>query len=240
MALSGGEMSVSEPSGFVTDVATLRWTGYGLAAAGTAATILRVIQPGPLWSGVLLIAAVLGLAVVVRAPEAFETRWRGGSRRLNPLVGAPACFLFFIALTDQVDDLTLPVAGAAVGAAVLLMISMRGLERPGLTSPLTYQIMMALLGAAVGYGAVVALDVDYDASPPAVLSVPVQDKYVTTSRSSTTYHLRVPPFGARRKASSITVSRATYAALSPGSQVCVLEHRGTIGLTWVTARLCDR
>jgi hypothetical protein len=233
-------MSVSEPGGVEMDVGTLRWIGYGLAAAGTAATILRVVQPGPLWSGVLLIAAVMGVAVVVRAPEAFETRWRGGSRRLNPLVGAPAYFLFFIALTDQVDDLTVPVAGAAVGAAILLMVSMRGLGRPGLTSPLTYQIMMAILGAAAGYGAVVALDVDYDGSPPAVLTVPVQDKYFTTSRSSTTYHLRVPPFGDRKKPSSINVNRATYSALRPGDEVCVLEHKGAIGLPWVTARLCNR
>jgi hypothetical protein len=109
-----------------------------------------------------------------------------------------------------------------------------------LTSPLTYQITMAVLGAAVGYGAVVALDVDYDGSPPATLPVPVLDKYVTRGRNSTTYHLRVPPFGARRRPSSVTVQYATYVALNPGDQACVLEHPGAIGVPWVTARLCDR
>lgn len=233
-------MSVSEPGGDIApEVSTLRWIGYGLAGVGTAAVLLRVIQPGPVWSAVLLIAAVLGLAVVVRAPEAFETRYRGGARRLNVLVGAPAAFLFFIAITDQVDDITLPVAGAAVGAAVLLMASMRALDRPGLASPLTYQIMMAVLGAAAGYGAVVALDVDYDGAPPAVLSAPVLDKYVTTSRSSVRYHLRVPPFADRKAASSLNVDGATYRALEPGDMVCVLEHHGALGLPWVTARLCN-
>lgn len=232
-------MSVSEPSGVMPEM-TVRWIGYGLAAVGAAATVLRLFQPGPVWSGVLLVAAVTSLAVVVRAPEAFETPWRGGDRRLNPLVGVPAVFLFFIALTDQVDDLTLPVAGAAAGAAILLMVSMRGLDRPGLASPLTYQITMALLGAAAGYGALVALDVDYDGARPAVLPVPVLDKYVTRGRNSTTYHLRVPPFGARRAPSSVTVQYATYRALDPGEPVCVLEHPGAIGLPWVTARLCDR
>ena len=233
-------MSVSEPSGAATvDVGTLRWVGYGLAGLGTAAVLMRLVQPGPVWSGVLLATAVLALAVVVRAPEAFETRYRGGSRRFNPLVGAPACFLFFIAITDQVDDLTLPVAGAAVGAAVLLMASMRALGRPGLTSPLTFQIMAALLGAAAGYGAVVALDVDYDGSPPAILSEPVIAKYVTTSRSAVHYHLRVPPFADRKAASSLNVDGVTYRALQPGDMVCVLEHHGAIGLPWITARLCS-
>jgi hypothetical protein len=232
-------MSISEPNGGVMPEVTVRWIGYGLAAVGAAATVLRLFQPGPVWSAVLLLAAVAVLVVVVRAPEAFETQWRGGARRLNPLIGLPAVLLFFIALTDQVDDLTLPVAGAAVGAAALLMISMRGLGRPGLASPLTFQITMALLGAAAGYGAIVALDVDYDGSPPAILPVQVLDKYATHGRNSTTYHLRVPAFGVRRGPSSVTVQYATYRALNPGDPVCVLEHRGAIGLPWVTARLCN-
>jgi len=236
-------MSLSQPSDsrsgdIWSDGNTLRWIGWGLAAAGLVATLMRLFEPGPLWAGVLLAAAVLGLAVIVRAPEAFETRWRGGGRGLNPLVGAPAMFLFFIALTDQVDDITLPVAGAAIGAAVLLMASTRALGRPGLSSPLMFQVVAALLGAAVGYGALVALDVDYDAAPPAVLPVQVLGKYVTRGRSSTTYHLSVPAFGARRGPSALKVPYAAYAALKPGDTVCVLEHRGALGLSWVTARLC--
>ena len=233
-------MSVSQPGDLLPEVAAARWIGYGLAALGLAVFVARLVQPGALWTSVLLAIAVFCLAVMVRAPEAFETRWRGGGRRLNPLVGAPAFLLFFVALSDQVDDVTLPVAGAAVGAAVLLMASARALGRPGLTGPLAFQIISALLGAAIGYGAVVALDVDYDVSSPAVLPVSVLDKYITTSRSSVSYHVRVPAFGARRTASSLKVDRSTYASLNPGAQVCVLEHRGAIGLPWVTARLCGR
>jgi hypothetical protein len=234
-------MSVSQQSeGGLPEVWTYRLVGYGAAAIGTAALLMRVIQPGPVWTAVLLLTALASLAAVVRAPEAFEMRYRGGARGVSIFVGAPAAFLFFIGLTEQIDDITLPVAGAAVGAAAMLMVSMRGLDRQGLASPLTYQIMMAVLGAAAGYGALVALDVDYDGSAPAILPVPVLDKYVTYGRSSTTYHLRVPPFADRKGGSSLKVNAATYRALSPGEMVCVLEHRGAIGLPWVTARLCDR
>jgi hypothetical protein len=238
-------MSVSQQSdGGLPEVWTYRLVGYGAAAVGTAALLMRVIQPGPVWTAVLLLAAFASLTAVVRAPEAFEMNYRrrfgGETRGVNILVGAPAAFLFFIGLTDQVDDITLPVAGAAVGAAAMLMVSMRALDRSSLASPLTYQVMMAVLGAAAGYGALVALDVDYDGSAPAILPVPVLDKYVTHGRSSTTYHLRVPPFADRRAASSLTVNAATYRALNAGDMVCVLEHRGAIGLPWVTARLCDR
>lgn len=234
-------MSVSQQSDEgLPEVWTFRLIGYGAAAVGTAATVMRLIQPGPLWSAVLLVAALAALAAAVRAPEAFEIPYRGGRRRINFLVGAPAAFLFFIGITDQVDDITLPVAGAAVGAAAMLMVSMRGLGRPGLASPLTYQIVMAVLGAAVGYGGVVALDVDYDTSPPAILSEPVLGKYTTSSRSGLRYHLRVPPFADRKAISSLNVDAAAYGSLQTGDRVCVLEHRGAIGLPWVTARLCDR
>jgi hypothetical protein len=232
-------MSVSESNEALPEVSTFRWIGYGLAGLSVAVFLARVMQPGVLWTSVLLVIAVCSVGVTVRAPEAFETRWRGGGRRLNPLVCAPAFLLFMIALTDQIDDLTVPAAGAAVGAALMLMASMRALGRPGLTGPLAFQIAAALLGAAVGYGAIVALDVDFDISTPAVLPVTVLDKYITTSRSSVGYHVRVPAFGGRRAVSSLKVDRATYTALNPGAQICVLEHRGAIGLAWVTARLCD-
>jgi hypothetical protein len=118
------------------------------------------------------------------------------------------------------------------------MASTRSLGRPGLSSPITFQIMVAALGAALGYGAVVALDVDYDLSPPAVLPVQVLDKYITSSRSGVRYHVRVPPFAARKAVSSLNVDGVTYRTLQPGQVVCVLEHRGAIGLPWATARLC--
>ena len=232
-------MSVSESTDVLAQTSSLRWIGYGLAAAGAAATVMRLVQPGPLWTGVLLVTAVAGLSVVARTPEAFEIKWRGGDRKLNGLVGAPAYCLFFIGLAVQVDDFTLPVAGAAAGAALALMASMRGLGRPGLNSRVTDQVLMAVFGAMLGYGGVVALDVDYDRSAPVVVAAPVLEKWITHGRSSTTYHMRLPPFGARRAGSSIVVDRDTYAALSPGEQVCVIEHRGAIGVPWITSKLCD-
>ena len=229
-------MSVSESSGALSDVAVLRWTGYGLAAASVAVFVARLFQPGVLWTSVLLAMAVVSLVVVFQAPAAFETRTRGGGRGFNPLVGAPAFLLCAITFGVQVDDLTLPVAGAAIGAAVLLVTGMVALSRSGLASPMTFLIVAALMGAAAGYGALVAIDVDYDGAPPQTLTATVLDKYVTYGRHSTNYHLKVAPFGARRAESRLNVDRATYAALGSGSEACVLEHRGALGVSWV--QLC--
>jgi hypothetical protein len=232
-------MSLSQTGESWVEGDALRWIGYGFGVAGVAAAIMRAFQPGPLWTSLLLLSAAVTLGVMVRAPETFEILYRGGKRGPNLLVGAPSAFLFFSGLGQQVDDVSFPVAGAAVAAAVLLVATTRVMDRPGLMAPLTFQIMAALLAAGLGYGAVVALDVDYDLSMPTVLPLQVLGKYAQGSRS-TTYHLRVPPFGDRPAQSSVTVKYGAYAALHPGDVVCVLEHRGAIGLPWISARLCDR
>jgi hypothetical protein len=233
-------MSVLQQGVALRGGSTVRWAGYALVVAGTAAALAKVFQPGPIWSTTVLVIAISALVVIAKAPEVFETTWRGGARRLNPLIGAPAALLFLVELPAQVDAVTLPLAAAALGAAALLLVSIRGSSRPGLASPISFQITLTIFGAALGYGGVVAADVDYDRSPPAIVPVQVLDKFATHGRSSTTYHLRVPPFASRKALSSLTVSYATYSALRPGDLVCVLEHRGAIGLPWVTARLCAR
>jgi len=50
-------MSLLQPSDAGPDVSTLRWTGYGLAAAGVVAGFMRLLQPGPLWTAVVLVTA---------------------------------------------------------------------------------------------------------------------------------------------------------------------------------------
>jgi hypothetical protein len=231
-------MSVIDDGG-AARAASARLAGYGLAAAATGALFARYFYPGPTFTTALLLLSLGALAFAALAPELFEMTWRGGWRGMSPFIGAPSLFVFFVGLVTQVEDVVLPLAGAAAGAAALMLLSLKTRARPGLGNPLVMQAMVTVCGAALGYGAVVLADVDFDKSTPASLQVQVLDKYVTHGRSSTAYHLRLPPFANRTKPSSVTVSRRTYQALNPGDTACVLEHRGALGLKWIAARACD-
>ncbi len=219
--------------------AIARWAGYGLAAAGTAAGVARILQPETVWSTLTLTLGFAVLALGALAPELFEIRLRRGGHNVNPLLGLPALLAFVMGVALQVEDITLPAAGALVGAGIVLVLTLQGRTRPGLRNPLGMQLILTTAGAMFGYGAVVLADIDYDRSAPQTLQVQVLEKYVTHGRSSTTHHLRVPPFASRKKESSVTVDRRTYAALNAGDLVCVVEHKGALGLPWFTARTCE-
>jgi hypothetical protein len=233
-------MSVSESGDALSDVAVLRWTGYGLAALSVAVFAVCVLQPGALWRSVLLAMAVVSLVVVFRAPQAFETLGRSGRREFNLLVGAPTFLLGVLALDVQLENYAVPIAAALVGAAVLLVAGMVVLSRSGMASPPLFLPFAFLMGAAIGYGALVIVDVVYDVAPTATLSSPVLGRYVTyaaRAHGAAIYHLRVAPFGARAL-SSLRVSYDVYATHYPGGVVCLLEHRGTVGVPWVA--VCGR
>jgi hypothetical protein len=231
-------MSVFDDRALRAQAQGVMWSAYFLATAGMVVGVGRLFQPGPPWTSALLGLAPLSLAAVAIAPELFEFTWRGGNRRINPYLAAPALFAMMIGLAQQVESYVLPLAGALVGAGVFLALSLIGRSRPGIASPLTMQFIVALAGAGLGYATVAMADVDFDKSTPVTLQVTVLDKYTTHGRSSTGYHLRLPPFAMRTKPSSISVSSATYTALNPGDQVCVLEHAGALGLPWFTAKTC--
>jgi hypothetical protein len=235
----GVAMSVSESGGTLSDVAVLRWTGYGLAALSVAVFLAGPVWPDAPWTIVLLAMAVVSLVVVFRAPEAFEYEMSGG-RWFNILVGAPTFLLGVRALDVQLENYTVPIAAALVGAAVLLVAGKVALSRSVMARPGSFQVIAFLMGAAIGYGALVTVDVAYDVAPPATFSSPVLDRYVTyTGRAhgGAIYHLRVAPFGARAL-SSLRVSYAVYDTHYPGGVVCLQEHSGGVGVPWVA--VCGR
>ena len=221
--------------------ATPRWqvqlVGYGLVAAGLGLGVADILWPDPLTAAALLLAAPAALLVGASAPEAFEVRWRQ-SRGLNPVLGAPATFVLVLGLVRQLVDPTLALVVGAVSAAALAGLGFGARNRPELQGPLTLMLVLAVCGALYGYGATVILDVQLDPSAPVVVQAPVLEKFVTHGRSSTAYHLRLGPWGARTTPNVVDVSSATYGTLAPGDVACVIEHPGALGLAWFTVRTC--
>jgi hypothetical protein len=249
----GVAMSASESGDALSDVAVLRWTGYGLAALSVVVFLACIVLRAPSLAIVLLAIAVVSLVVVFRAPEAFETLGPGRGKGLNLtipdsttrgfnlLVGAPTFLLGFFAMGAQFEDYTVPIAGALVGAIVLLVVGMVALSRSVMDSPIWFLMVAFVMGAIIGYSALAIVNALFDGSPPVTLSAPVLDGYVNYStrapREPIGYHLHIAPYGARRGASWLSVSHDVYAAHQPGSEVCLIEHRGAVGLPWVVP--CD-
>jgi len=246
-------MSASESGDALSDVTVLRWTGYGLSALSVAVFLACIVLRAPFLAIVLLAIAVISLVVVFKAPEAFETLGLGrgnglnlkfsdgATRGFNLLAAVPTFLLGFFGLAAQFEDYTMPIAGALVGAVVLLVVGMVALSRSVMDSPVWFLMVAFVMGAIIGYNALAIVNALYDGSPPATLSAPVLDRSVNYStrhpREPIGYSLRIAPFGAQRRASWLSVSYNVYAAHEPGSVVCLIEHRGAVGLPWAVP--CD-
>jgi len=210
---------------------------YGLTAAGVAIGIADLVRPDPLTAAALLLVAPLALLIAASAPEAFEVRLRV-AKILNPLLGVPTAFVLIMALVRQLVDPTWAIVSGAVGAATFLALGFLARGRPGLQSPIAMMFLLAVSGGLYGYGAIVLADVQFDTSPTTVVQVPVVDKFLTYDRTSTGYHLRLSPWGARTTVNEVEVPHAVYDALRPGALACIVQHPGALRLAWFTARAC--
>ena len=218
---------------------SIRWTGFGLAGLGMVLALYDVFKPGPLPATCLLILPLAVLALVLYAPASFETRARSGRRVVNGLLILPFIGLLLAIFPRAQVNPWWPLAPALFAAAAVLATAWKLKDLPGLATPWAMLGFVALCAGIYGYGAVVIADIQFDASPGAVIQVQVLGKH-TYSGKSRTYYLDLPPWGARTQPGAVQVSWPTYQALSVGDNACVLMHPGTLTLPWFTIGVCGK
>lgn len=224
-----------EAPGF--DPRLVRWGGYALAiaavVAGVAALLVRT-APTAL-AAIALAAGSVGVAGA--APELFEVTGRGKARGLNPLFLFPAGLVFICGVTNDFIDVFTLLGAALVGAAAGAGLGALRMSRPGLAGPMQLLILLALCGAALGYGGTALVDVRFDTSAPQTIRTTVSSMYVSHGKS-TSYQLRLPPWGPRTAPSTVSVSSSLYGRLSPGDPVCIDLHPGAVGVPWFELHAC--
>jgi hypothetical protein len=89
-----------------------------------------------------------------------------------------------------------------------------------------------------GFGAALGLNALGDYSVAQIYPVTVLSKHVSTS-SSTTYSLRVTPWGPLTYGDAASVSRAVYRSVTPGETVCVYLKHGAFHVPWYRVDRCD-
>ncbi len=217
---------------------TVRRAAYLISLVGVGAGLLRLFFATPLWTCVLIALAAAPLIGSLLFPQALETRMRGGGKpRFNPIFGFPVLFAFLVSGQVQFEDRSPALIAAAIAAAALLILGSTTVARSA-SSPTWMRVLTTILGSGLVFASVLMIDVDLDRSTPQPLRLQVLDKSIHYGRALKGYHLNVPAFGRRKGESSITVSRPDYNALNRGDFVCVLAHKGALGLPWFTARAC--
>jgi hypothetical protein len=92
-------------------------------------------------------------------------------------------------------------------------------------------VSMFFIGSMYCFGAIAHFDVLADRSVPAAYQTQVLGKRADEGRT-TTYYLRVAPWGPRHNSDEIEVPRALFGAISPGQSVSIHLYSGALHLPW--------
>jgi len=205
--------------GNLTAVAAALW-GFFFPRPYAAAMLVLAVLP---WAAVLAVARSRGLlAVDERRNEA------------RPNVAAPMLLPGFVLMLRAVMDLQLvsgrgAVAPAVLGAAALTTAALA--SDAALRKRAWIALVFLLLFAAWGYGASVEANALLDRGPAQLFETRVLGKTVSRGKT-TTYALRLAPWGPRTEADDAEVPRIVFENVREGDAVVVRMKPGALGLPW--------
>jgi hypothetical protein len=95
-------------------------------------------------------------------------------------------------------------------------------------------IYLTIVGniALYSYAATYGVNCVYDLSEPKVYSAKVIDKSISRSRRSTTYYIKVEPWGHHKDPERISVQSNTYSNIEIGQTVSIDYKDGLLGIPW--------
>ena len=223
------------------DLTSSKWIGYALAAVGsiTPIPIIFVAQPvlGVLALISILFQALL-LVLIFVMPQAF-------------LVSAPRLSAPIINFALIIPVISLILAGAdahfvepRVTTVIAVVVGLAGMLGATLApravyipNPIFYVVFVAAVAGGLGWGATSLADRAFDLSDGQPYQAEVQFKSRTYGRNNG-YHLTLAPWGPIGQSTTIGVSSAVYDKVSERSPICILLHRGALGLAWYDVEAC--
>lgn len=225
------ELAVQRLAGFARG---LNWVVYAVGIASFFIsdpqhlfTWTMVALP---WTGILLVAA-------------FRPYYRFGGPRNSPLPDLSLVLIIPGALlTLRVLQSIAPIGWqgplwlTSIGSLILVGAALW--VDPWLRRHRGTTILLVFVCCGYGYGAGLELNALLDRSASQAYQVKVISKYVSHGKS-TSYHLKLAPWGPNVNGQDLMVSASRYARTSPKSSVCMLLRSGALNVAWSELGLCD-
>jgi hypothetical protein len=216
------------------------------------AAILTVITSvASLWGFVFPAPYTLTIAILTACPwiilELVRTsaglfRVDAGRDDPHPTVAVafigPSMVLGLRAVVDFNVLLSPAVWSFSLGISALLLVAILVAD-PSRRKDAGGSCAIGLFGLAYGYGVAIEANTLLDHSSPTTYAVRVEDKYVSRGKT-TTYNLKLGPWGPKPKSNTLQVSRATYEPVHAGDVVVLDLRRGALGINWYSMRMWHR
>ena len=217
-----------------------RRTAKWLNSAGGIVAAWLLLQPQPYHWAIAagLIVPVAAMAAVWFHPGVLRLDERKNSAypSLVTAILMPSLLLLLRGLLDfeilDYGNLWLP---AMVISVLLALAMLAGSRQFLLQQDSRLSLVLAALAYAVlyGYAATVIYNCAYDEGRATEYTVQVLTKHKSSSKT-TTYYLKVCPWGPRATADDVTVSREYYQQAKTGDKIHIYQMPGKLHVPWFT------
>lgn len=223
-----------------------KWASGMTAAAGLACIAAAVPYDRVYFTGMLALLVVppIGIFLLHRWPLLFTT--------FKAKVDPRADLIWFILLsgfgvlvsmafssnpTHLVGDPSPSMlwSGMAVFLAFVGSLARNIWRSPGRAAGL---LLASILGIVYSVGLVDAADTMPDESTPSFFRTWIVEKHEYRGRRSTTYYLRLAPWGPVSSADNVSVPVGIYNRSALGDPVCLALHRGFLRAPWYERLSC--
>lgn len=143
----------------------------------------------------------------------------------------PGLLLTAQALTEaHTFDVSGPLILACCGGLALTAAALRA--DPGFRQQRWTTILICVFLLSYGFGAGLEIDMLADSSPATIYHTQVLAKRASHGSKSTTYYLKVGPWGPITGADEISVPASRFHATHTGETICVYVGRGALLVPW--------
>lgn len=200
-----------------------------------------LIYPHPYGLVVTVLAALplVAVALVIRSSGIYQIEGRRHDARpsLAPAYLFPSIGLCMLALREfqllRWGNLVL----FAIALGLILPAVVRRADRQ-LQKRVSGLLPIFIFGVFYAAGLILQANSLFDTSTPQSFEVEVLGKHVAHGRS-TSYYLRLAPWGPRTEAKQVSVSTRLYRSTKTGDDVCIRLHNGALHIPWFVINHCE-
>jgi len=242
---SAAEIAASRDLGRTPDqrlerLVAARRLAKGLAVVSVAVSIWAFVNPDPYEFAIAALAAMplIAIMLVVKSSRLYQLTGRRNDARadLALVFILPGILLGLRALLDIeiLDwDVVWAWAGGIAAALTFVVLAADREMRKSRWEPLA---VLSIAGF-FAYGGVIEANTLLDRSEPQIFKTQVVGKH-KSGGNSTTYYLRVAPWGPLQEENEVSVPRALYDAKAPGQSVCIIFGAGALEIPWFVVSDC--
>ncbi|MBW8886486.1 MAG: hypothetical protein JF616_01910 [Fibrobacteres bacterium] len=207
--------------------------------AGTVALLWAFFYPSPyevvIWILISLPFAAFATASMFPDLVRFNGPPKGAYPILSPVVTLAAIGLALRAFIDR-DILAWDRFWTPFTIVSGLLFASLLLRFPEIRRKPRNALFPIILAAAYGYGATISYNCLEDHARAKKYRAEVEEKWASHGKT-TTYYLKLSPWGPRSVPKDVTVSESAYAQAQRGDSVSVWLRNGALGIPWFTVQV---